>query len=110
MALVALLVSCAEENVTTIRVDPEKGSYWLRPGNQTLGPMRLVVNGSHALKGAFLFHGADSLVAINSLGDLDLITVFKGNNTGGTVHLILINTGDENQVIKQVKMFNLVLE
>jgi hypothetical protein len=110
MALLILLVSCAEENGTTIRVDPETGSYWLQPGDQALGPMGLVVNGSHALEGAFLFHGADSLVAISSLGELDLIAIFKGTNTGGSVHLILINTGLENQVIKQVKMFNLVLE
>ena len=50
LVLVVLLVSCSKDNITSIRVDPEKGTYWLNAGEQFLGPIRLVVNGTQALK------------------------------------------------------------
>ena len=110
LAILVLLVSCTGNTHTIFEVDPEEGSYWFLPGTHSLGPGGLMVNGHKALEGAFLFQGADSLVAISSLDELDIISIFKGDSTRGTLQIIFINSGEENQAISQLRAFTLVLE
>ena len=110
LAILVLLVSCTGNTHTIFMVDPEEGSYRFLPGNHSLGPVGLMVNGHQALEGAFLFHGADSLVAISSMGKLDIISIFKGDSTRGTLQIIFFNSGEENQAISQLKAFTLLLE
>lgn len=101
---VAMMVfaSCSRQAVTPFGIDTGTGSFEFH-GMVYNGP---AVNGSDVLEGAFLFHGSDSLVALSSLGNLDLIVVFKGDSLAGSMQLTAVNTGEDPARIGRLSYFS----
>jgi len=85
-------------------VDPELGSCRVHFAGHPVGAIKLKVNGKQVLEGAHVFHGTDSLVAIISQDGIDILAVFKGDSTRGSVQLLLVNPGKEKQVVSNVEI------
>ncbi|MCK4749928.1 MAG: hypothetical protein KAT15_22885 [Bacteroidales bacterium] len=105
-----LLNGCREESTNPFQVDTYSGTFTFRGGVHQMGPAHMDVNGSDPLRGAFLFREKESLVYINSAGDLDIIALFAGDPTEGMLQIQLINAGEENLEIFRIDPFILPLE
>ena len=95
-----LFASCTRQGDIPFDPDTSNGEFRLH-GFLYSGP---VINGTSALEGAYLFHGKDSLVSINSSGHLDLVTIFKGDTLTGSLQLIIINTGEQPEEVRQLAL------
>jgi hypothetical protein len=108
--LFALLVSCTGHQDIPFDVDTVNGTCSVRAGDRTLESIGMEANGFSILKGAYLFREPDRLVAINSSGKLDFITVFKGDSCQGTVQQYVVNTAEENQPVTRFRLIGLQLK
>ena len=64
------------------------------------------MNGKNVLQDAYIFHEKEKLVAIGSLGELDIIIRFSGDSLRGAIQLSLHNRGKEVLSVNQVSLFS----
>lgn len=100
---------CGSTSDFPFEIDISSGSYSFLCEGEPLGPMYYSLNGQLPLKNSFLFEEKDSLVCISSLGDLDIIAVFKGNHLSASLRLTVVNAGKGSQAVNELRNFILPL-
>ncbi len=101
---------CAKQNHTPFHVDTVNGSYMIFAESAASSASGIVVNGKRILQDAYLFNENESLVAIGSVGELDMITHFSGDSTSGAIRLSLHNRGKVSLAVKQVELCSMPIE
>lgn len=99
-----LFRGCSPETGIPFEVNTENGTITYSGGSEPLGPISMRLNGNDALKNSFLFHEKDSLVCINSMDHTDIVYVFKGHPSSGSIKISLINAGKVNSEISEFQI------
>ena len=106
LALVLFTMTSCKPGVDfPVWVDNINGSFIYSGETDQMGPVFMNLNGSNPLKGAFLFQEKDSLVCINSCGELDVIFSFLMDGQKLALRTRVLNTGKENLEITNLEPF-----
>lgn len=106
LSLVVLPAACTSRVESPFSVDAAGGSFSLEAEGYFPGPCGVKLNEIEALRGAHIFQGKDSLVAIGSCGGLDVLMVFKEMQDKPLLQISVINPGDSALKISSLKVYS----
>lgn len=90
---------CSRDPDVPFNIDTGTGTFTFTTENHPSESFRIKLNGNSVLKKCYIFQETDSVVCINSLDELDIISVFKENSSAGSIRISIINAGKENRSV-----------
>lgn len=106
LSLTMLLAACSPKTESPFSLDAEGGSFKLEAEGCSPGPYVVKLNNIEAIKGAHIFQGKDSLVAIGSCGGLDVLLVFKENAGKPLMQISVINPTDSAMEMSSLELYS----